>query len=663
MSQPAAEAAQSPNKDHPSKVKPACVETDDPSGPCARCRRLRLDCVAPSAKKRGRPPKRPSDASSFAGPSRSPGLANLLAPTTESVTPSTLYHPPHVSLPAFDTGIDALHTGTHFAPGLSPASRTLLPHTDTNGIHPGVFTAPHAEPLGPPQQIPYQAAHPTLGITPSSSSSQHPTPRGPSNLRTADYLDPVDRIATLADSRDPNGLYLRPTSPPPPLPWADAAAKSRRFEQEDPVALSILSLAEAHALTRLFHRDLNPMVAVLDSALHTTDYLRRTSTPLFATVLATASKFFRKDLYPMLLSHATTIVDRAVIAGAEDTGLVQSLMLLVYWKAPSDTSAWRRIGWAIRMGYQFRWYLPRNRPLPSDEYATRQLLDAERTWICLSFFDRAYSRTFDLPTSIKPNELGDVESWAKEHLHLGVPVDMHLAHTHERARLGDHWRSYLTSGEISPAYREAIVADMIGRVEANLAKWSNANAPLPGYPTSELARNRWVSLDLLLSIKRYAFESDPDNILRLDECTAVAALIVEQIEAVAAQGKLELLQDNASCLTSVLIVFLRKSFWRLSPPQQAHSISLLKRLLTCHERAAAGDTEVAPAFVARFIRRVLSAMGNQSRAVSRYPSPAGGQAVDVAMDKQDNSFLAELDEFIRTSPGVEETNMLDEQYW
>jgi hypothetical protein len=108
--------------------------------------------------------------------------------------------------------------------------------------------------------------------------------------------------------------------------------------------------------------------------VHTTDYLRRTSTPLFATVLATASKFFRKDLYPMLLSHATTIVDRAVIAGAEDTGLVQSLMLLVYWKAPSDTSAWRRIGWAIRMGYQFRWYLPRNRPLPSDEYAARQLL-------------------------------------------------------------------------------------------------------------------------------------------------------------------------------------------------------------------------------------------------------------------------------------------------
>jgi hypothetical protein len=108
--------------------------------------------------------------------------------------------------------------------------------------------------------------------------------------------------------------------------------------------------------------------------VHSTDYLRRSSTPLFAAVLAVASKFFRKDLYPMLLSHAQTIVDRAVIAGAEDTGLVQSLMLLVYWKAPSDTSSWRRIGWAIRMGYQFRWHLPRNRALPSDELTARQLL-------------------------------------------------------------------------------------------------------------------------------------------------------------------------------------------------------------------------------------------------------------------------------------------------
>jgi hypothetical protein len=147
-------------------------------------------------------------------------------------------------------------------------------------------------------------------------------------------------------------------------------------------------------------------------------------------------------------------------------------------------------------------------------------------------------------------------------------------------------------------------------------------------------------------------EAYPDDLLRMDACLSVAAHIVEQIEMIACQGKLELLQDNASCLTSVLVVFLRKvssklnganhqSFWRLSTHQQSHVVQLLKRLLVCHERAAAGDAEAAPAFVARFIRRVLSAMGTQSRVASRYPSPAA-QPADLCGERSDNSFLAEL---------------------
>lgn len=86
------------------------------------------------------------------------------------------------------------------------------------------------------------------------------------------------------------------------------------------------------------------------------------------------------------MSHAKTIVDRAVIAGAEDTALVQSLMVLIYWKEPTDTSAWRKIGWAIRMGFQFHWHLPRLRPLPEDELAARQVLVSGKdlTKLCLT---------------------------------------------------------------------------------------------------------------------------------------------------------------------------------------------------------------------------------------------------------------------------------------
>ena len=111
-------------------------------------------------------------------------------------------------------------------------------------------------------------------------------------------------------------------------------------------------------------------------------YLRRTSSVLFSTVLASSSRFFRHDLHPTLLSHARTVLDRALQAGSTDIGVVQSLMLLTYWKDPEDTSGWMKVGMAIRLGYSLFWHIPRTDPLPDDEMEAREMLNAERTWYC-----------------------------------------------------------------------------------------------------------------------------------------------------------------------------------------------------------------------------------------------------------------------------------------
>lgn len=120
----------------------------------------------------------------------------------------------------------------------------------------------------------------------------------------------------------------------------------------------------------------------LTNPVHSLRHLRRSSTVLFSSVLAAAARFFRKDLHRRLLAHAQTILDRALTAGASDIGIVQSLMILTYWKSPADTSAWRKIGMAIRIGYQSFWHVPRAEPLPDDELAARHILNAERTWYC-----------------------------------------------------------------------------------------------------------------------------------------------------------------------------------------------------------------------------------------------------------------------------------------
>lgn len=53
-------------------------------------------------------------------------------------------------------------------------------------------------------------------------------------------------------------------------------------------------------------------------------------------MLATAAKFVRRDLYQRLLEHAQNMITRGMGGDVEpDIGLLQAILLLVYWKVCS----------------------------------------------------------------------------------------------------------------------------------------------------------------------------------------------------------------------------------------------------------------------------------------------------------------------------------------
>lgn len=81
-------------------------------------------------------------------------------------------------------------------------------------------------------------------------------------------------------------------------------------------------------------------------AVHTVEYLRKHSTVLFSAILAASSKFYKKELYDTLIGHTNAMTSRAIWVASEDTSLVQTLCILVFWKAPMDSTAWRRIGYS-----------------------------------------------------------------------------------------------------------------------------------------------------------------------------------------------------------------------------------------------------------------------------------------------------------------------------
>ena len=127
------------------------------------------------------------------------------------------------------------------------------------------------------------------------------------------------------------------------------------------------------------------MIALLDpqresselaplTLVHTLEFLRETSHVLLAGILTVSTKFFRRDAYHALLSHTQMIVNRAMGSGACSTGLVQCILLLIYWKTPTDRTTWTKLGHAIRLAFQMRWHMLRQNPLPSNEREARLVL-------------------------------------------------------------------------------------------------------------------------------------------------------------------------------------------------------------------------------------------------------------------------------------------------
>lgn len=213
-----------------------------------------------------------------------------------------------------------------------------------------------------------------------------------------------------------------------------------------------------------------------DRTVHSFPYLRSTSTVLFTSVLASSSKFFRRDLHPQLISHAQTLLNRTIASTRVDLGTIQSLQLLTYFKSPQDTSAWMKIGMGIRLGYQFYMHIPRKRPLPRDPHAARRIVNAERTWYLMFCFDRGYSQTFGLPSTIRNHHLGDPEAWAREHAHLAPTPDMHLACSIQLCRLKDSWiAAFEQAGQPSSTFMQSTIDAYVDQLNALWIKWFDPN--------------------------------------------------------------------------------------------------------------------------------------------------------------------------------------------
>lgn len=104
------------------------------------------------------------------------------------------------------------------------------------------------------------------------------------------------------------------------------------------------------------------------------------SMPLFTACIYAASRYFRPALSDQLFVLASNNIAKKVQNGDVDVPLIQALLVLVTWKAPSDRTSYIKLGLAVRLMYQLRLEFPTEVvPLTSSDDESRRLVDAERT--------------------------------------------------------------------------------------------------------------------------------------------------------------------------------------------------------------------------------------------------------------------------------------------
>ncbi len=438
--------------------------------------------------------------------------------------------------------------------------------------------------------------------------------------------------------------------------------------------MGYLNDMEAVRLVDMFHQYLNPMIALHDPALHTCGYLRERSSLVFSAVLAAAAKYFHKPLYPRLLSHAQKLLSNAIEQGVCSTGVVQALLILVYWKEPTDQSGWVRIGIAIRLAYQLGWHERWTKPPvppPTDPTRYREQLDTERTWFCLAAFDRTYAGTYNLPNAIRAHEVGDIEQWIYEHQHLDIVNDLRLACSLETLFIVDgvrHWRNNCANMS-----REQALAQIERLFESGLrvhTKWCLRSDGLNRH-LSEKHKvflhlfQRQMLFGIRFAMLRFLPPSEVEHVTA--ECLDRAVAYVDQLKIVCDEGMWHFQQDIASAKLASICASIQELFWKVTNPQRRIALGCLKTIYEVCLQVADGVPDAPSAFVARFLERLLGTMritGAESLDPSRRASPAPPPVPDIP--PIDVPVLDDLTQFLNSAANYPvDPNMagFDEAYW
>ncbi|KAI5479112.1 hypothetical protein MNV49_004111 [Pseudohyphozyma bogoriensis] len=393
----------------------------------------------------------------------------------------------------------------------------------------------------------------------------------------------------------------------------------------------MLGLHEAEILVRSFLQDLNPLIKILDKYLHTHDFIRTSSPVLYAAVLAASAKFFRKDLYPQLLSQAQQLVGRAMLETVSHIGVIKAICILIYWKESHDRSAWMRVGWCLRLAFQLNINSLRTSILPADELEARIILDRERTWMNLLCLNSTYrlSYEFDQTPQLPTPDSSAVDRWVEESVGLGNLEDIYLGASIEVSKInrliGTLDSVPSPSSDILRGHINELIRHVYQKYFDPECQGSKAIGGTPAFNKTRMALD---AASVHLSRTRLVETGFTDTVALADYAKQVSNLV--------------------------------------------DTLEVLEVFLAVCNRCTGDREDGAPAFIARFYRLLLF---HSAQAVSvpstRPPSPAGASedaAANSTIQQPYQNPFDELDWLVQEELDSRQTNgqnplVADNEYW